>query len=419
MARRNGSHQEDSNTTDNFLGEGEKIEASVIEPRYYGELLAWALHHYIELEGWQVTKTLGYLYPEPVYIAVNTSYEEYEDALRNGLLFVEKGENRFAIAVDVNLRSYNIVVVTGLAGNEKGIDEFANGIRSFAREQNFYRGKKLELRSHIRFLKPPARTWDSIVLDTAVKDEIWTNTIGFLTNREHIANYGIPAKRGVLLTGEPGTGKTVICKALMAESSKVTYIIASAYSLETPEYITELYELAQDLSPCIVFIEDIDFIAQSRMESGYFGNSVLFSLLSALDGVEEHEEIVTVATTNWPEVIDKAIGERPARFDCVIKLSLPSLEQRGELVSLLCNRIPIDETTQAYIARKAEHCTPAQLQEVIYRLIIEHQSQSSDSQLPYLKFSTDDIDSVISKVKRSRNHLGFDIPRNHHSDETE
>ena len=86
---------------------------------------------------------------------------------------------------------------------------------------------------------------------------------------------------------------------------------------------------------------------------------------------------------------------------------------------MLCNRIPIDETTQAYIARKAERCTPAQLQEVIYRLVIEHRDQSSDGQSPYLKFNTDDIDSVISKIKRSRHHLGFDILRNHHSDETE
>ena len=118
---------------------------------------------------------------------------------------------------------------------EKGIDEFANGIQSIAREQNFYRGKKLELGRHIRFLKPPARNWDSIILDAAIKDEIWANTIGFLTRKEHLANYGIPSKRGVLLTGEPGTGKTLICKALMAESSKITCIIANAYSLETPE----------------------------------------------------------------------------------------------------------------------------------------------------------------------------------------
>lgn len=203
MARRNGSHQEDSNSIDNFLGEGEKVEASVIEPRYYGELLAWALKRYIELEGWRVTRTLGYLYPEPVYIAVNTSHGEYQDALRNGLLLVEKGESRFVITVDVNLRSYNIVVVNGLASREKEVDEIANGIRAIVTEQNFYRGKNLELGRQIRFLKPPARNWDSIVLDVGIKDEIWGNTIGFLTNREHLANYGIPSKGG---TSDRGAG---------------------------------------------------------------------------------------------------------------------------------------------------------------------------------------------------------------------
>ena len=200
------------------------------------------------------------------------------------------------------------------------------------------------------------------------------------------------------------------------ESSEITCIIANAYSLDTPEYITELYELAQDLSPCIVFIEDIDFIAQNRMESGYFGGSALFSLLSALDGVEEHEEIVTVATTNWLDIIDKAIGERPARFDCVIKLLLPSLEQRKELISLLCNRIPINEATQAYVAGRAERCNPAQLQEILYRLVIGYSDKSSNGQSPDLKFNTNDIDSIISKVKRNGHRLGFDILRNRHGD---
>ena len=415
-ARHGALHHELSNTIGDFLGEGETVDDSVIQPRYYGELLAWALQRYIELEGWRVTKTLGYLYPEPAYIGVNTSYGEYQNALRNGTLLLEKGEDRVIVTIDASLTSYGTVVVTSLALTGKDVHEFANGIHTIAREQNFYRGKKLELGRRIRFLKPPARTWDSIVLNAEIKDEIRANTIGFLANRDYFANYGIPSKRGVLLTGEPGTGKTLICKALMAESSEVTCIIANAYSLEMPEYITELYELAQDLAPCIVFIEDIDFIAQNRMELGYFGGSTLLSLLSALDGVEEHEEIVTVATTNWLEIIDKAIGERPARFDRVIKLSLPSLGQRRELVGLLCNRIPIDETTQAYIASKAERCSPAQLQEIIYSLVIRYLDKSSDSQSPYLKFSTDDVDSVISKVKRDRRHLGFDMLRNHHGD---
>ena len=83
---------------------------------------------------------------------------------------------------------------------------------------------------------------------------------------------------------------------------------------------------------------------------------------------------------------------------------------------LLCKRIPIDEATQAYIARKAERCTPAQLQEVIYSLVIGHSDKSSNGQSPYLKLNTDDIDNAISKVKRDRHHLGFDMLRSRRGD---
>ena len=65
-----------------------------------------------------------------------------------------------------------------------------------------------------------------------------------------------------------GTGKTVVCKALMAEAEEITCITTNAYSLDADKYVTELYELAQDLSPCIVFIEDIDLIGRNREEFG-------------------------------------------------------------------------------------------------------------------------------------------------------
>ena len=112
-----------------------------------------------------------------------------------------------------------------------------------------------------------------------------------------------------MLAGEPGTGKTIICRALMAEADGITCITTNGYALDDDDYVTTLYELAQDLSPCIVFIEDIDLIGQNRKEFGYMRGPALLSLLSEMDGVEEQQEIVTVATTNCPETLDKALSQ--------------------------------------------------------------------------------------------------------------
>jgi cell division protease FtsH len=402
---------------DHFLGDGHRVNAVIMLPRYYGELLTWALHRYIEQEGWKIVRTLGYRGTKPVYIDVSTDCDKSENLLMNGQLMLEKGDSHFVVTVDINLRWRNSVQVESPAHREREIKEFIDGIKTIAEEQNFYRGKNIEFGGRLRFLNLSDRQWDSIVLDAQIKREIRANTIDFLNKRKCFIEYGIPQKRGIILAGEPGTGKTVICKALMAEADGITCITTNAYSLDADEYITELYELAQDLSPCIVFIEDIDLIGQNRQELGYRSGPALLSLLAVLDGIEEKKEIVTVATTNCIDILDKAIKHRPSRFDRMIKLSFPSLEQRKELIRLLSQKIPVDEATQCYIARQADNCTPAQLQEIIYSLVIERSDEGASPLSIPLEFSRDDIDSIISKVNgRNGYRLGFDVGGNHNGE---
>jgi cell division protease FtsH len=398
-------HQKHKAAITDFLGEGNFIDAVVIKPRYYGELLTWALYRHAKLEGWTVMRTMGYRSPSPVFIDVDTGDGASQNLLRDGLLFIRKGDTRLIVTVDIYARSYNSIVICG--SDKEKVLEFREGVETITSKENFYKSKALEFAGRIRFLKLPARNWEDVILEPGIKREISVNTIDFLAGRERLATYGIPPKRGVLLAGDPGTGKTLVCKALMAQAKGITCILAHAYALGEDEYITELYELAQDLSPSIVFIEDIDLITQNRVELGYSRGPALLSLLSALDGVEEHHEIVTVATTNHLEIIDKAIGHRPSRFDRVIKLPLPSLQERKQLVELLSQKIPLEESSKEYIARKAEHCTPAQLQEIIFSLAILHCSGTSEEQQP-IKVAADDINSVISKINGKNGHrLGF------------
>jgi len=340
--------------------------------------------------------------------------------LKDGQLLLQKDDSHFIVTVDINLQWRNSVQVEGSAKRRKKIERFISEVNSIAREQNFYRGKKIEFGGRIQFLSVKNKSWESIILDPAIKREVRANTINFLNKRKRWAEYGIPQKRGVLLAGEPGTGKTVICKALMAEADGVTCITTNAYGLSADEYITELYDMAQDLSPCIVFIEDIDLIGLNREEYHYQSGPALLSLLNVLDGVEEKHEIITVATTNNLETLDRAITQRPSRFDRVVKLPLPSLKERKGLIGLLCQKIPVDEPAQDYIAHKSERCTPAQLQEVIYSLAIEYPDESFDARSPYLELSKDDIDRAISMINgRNKRHLGFGIDDDHNGSKSD
>jgi cell division protease FtsH len=370
-------------------------------------LLTWALHRYLEREGWEIAATLGFRGPEPLYVNVDTG-GEIQNLLMAGQTFIEKDNTRYIVTVDINPRCRGCVQLEGLAKKKREMEEFITGILAIVEKENFYRGKKIEFSGRIRFLDVKDRAWDSIVLDAETKREIKANTVDFLRRSNEWGKYGIPSKRGILLAGEPGTGKTIICRALMAEADGITCVTTNGYALDDDDYVTELYELAEDLSPCIVFIEDIDLIGQNRLEFGYHRAPALLSLLSVMDGVEEQREVVTIATTNCLDTLDKALSQRPARFDRVIKLTRPSAEQRRELVSRLCQKIPLGEDIQDYIAMRAENCTPAQIQEIVYSLVI--QCPAGQPELSLNKF---DIDLAISRINdKNRHRIGF-ISGNH------
>jgi cell division protease FtsH len=154
-----------------------------------------------------------------------------------------------------------------------------------------------------------------------------------------------------------------------------------------------------------VFLEDIDLIGEDRNDSHYSRASMLSDLLSALDGIEQCEDIVTVATTNCLEVLDAALAERPSRFDRVIYMELPRTEERASLVRTLNKTMGMDDAMQEYIVRKTEGYTPAQLQEVMYSMVVEYPEYDN---VPERRYTIEEVNNVLRKVKRkAAGHLGF------------
>lgn len=408
LRRRGERHRRHLAHLHQFLGKNHTTTASVVQPRYYCHLLAWALERYIEEQGWHTVRTVGYHSSEPLFTELDTGSGDSTIVLWNGTLFLARKHKRLAVTIDADPRGESTVVVHGAARLEDTVRDFAAGVQATVRERNFYRGGNIQLGGIIHFLDVPSKSWDSIVLDEEARGEIEANTTGFMARRESLARYGIPAKRGVLLAGRPGTGKTLVCKALMSGSGETTCILASTYTLGVEGYITELYDLARDLAPSIVFIEDVDLIAKDRMEWGDTSGPVLPALLAALDGIEECHEVITVATTNHREALDKALSQRPSRFDRIIDIPCPSAEQRRRLVSNLCRRIPLDERIQARIAARTEGLTPAQVQEVLYTLAIRYGDDGGDDKPEPLAVTAEQVDRAISMIGgKGKPAIGF------------
>ncbi|AMU87209.1 MULTISPECIES: AAA family ATPase [Dehalococcoides] len=391
---------------DQFFSEAHRCYATVALENYYGDLLAWTVETYLKRAGWDIYCKLGYREDQPSYANIQISPETTLNLMTNGQILISRNETRLVLTLDGNCRGATLQLEAE-RGNQALLDDFAVQVEALAKKENFYKGKCISFGGVLRFLKPGSQSWDSIILEESVKDDIYLNSVQFLKQQDRLSRLGIPKKRGLLLAGEPGTGKTIVCKALMSGAKDITCITTDCYQLREAWYVDELYEIARELSPSIVFIEDLDLIGKSRDEYGNEAATPLSALLAALDGLETNLGVVTIATTNFLDSLDNALIRRPSRFDRVITLKRPDLSQRQEIINRLCRKIRLSPDARLYLARHSECYTPAQLQEVVFSLAIECQTKSN-TQNNLLQIGPADIDKALRHIYGIKNsHLGF------------
>ena len=186
----------------------------------------------------------------------------------------------------------------------------------------------------------PTRFEDVQGIDSA-KDEL-EEIVDFLREPEKYFGTGAKIPRGALLTGAPGTGKTLLARAIAGESS-VPFIQCSGSSFVEmfvgvgAKRVRDVFEMARDNQPCIVFIDEIDAIGKKRSNNGFAANDereqTINQLLTEMDGFENETEIVVIAATNRIDILDDALL-RPGRFDRKIQVSLPDVHGREEILKV-------------------------------------------------------------------------------------
>ncbi|MCH1523762.1 MAG: proteasome-activating nucleotidase [Candidatus Thalassarchaeaceae archaeon] len=172
-----------------------------------------------------------------------------------------------------------------------------------------------------------------------------------LEKPEEFERFGIQPPKGVLLTGPPGTGKTMLAKAV-ANQTNATFLglvgseLAQKYIGEGGRMVRELFALARKKAPCIIFIDEIDAIGSKRLDASTSGDRevqrTLMQLLSELDGFESLENVKVIAATNRPELLDKALL-RPGRFDRIVEIPLPGIEGREAIFKVHAKKMPLDK----------------------------------------------------------------------------
>ncbi|KAJ5266697.1 Mitochondrial respiratory chain complexes assembly protein YTA12 [Penicillium angulare] len=190
--------------------------------------------------------------------------------------------------------------------------------------------------------------------------------VSFLQQPERFQRLGAKIPRGAILSGPPGTGKTLLAKATAGESGVPFFSVSGSEFVEMfvgvgPSRVRDLFANARKNTPCIIFIDEIDAIGKSRAKQNYGGGndereSTLNQILTEMDGFNTSEQVVVLAGTNRPDVLDKALM-RPGRFDRHIGIDRPTMDGRKQIFRVHLKKIVTDENMD-YLEGRLAALTP-------------------------------------------------------------
>jgi proteasome regulatory subunit len=195
-----------------------------------------------------------------------------------------------------------------------------------------------------------------------------------LTHPEMFTEIGIEPPRGILLYGLPGTGKTLLAKAV-AHESKATFIHMSGSELvhkfigEGAQLVRDIFQMARDKAPSIIFIDEIDSVGSIRTHDGTTGsaevNRTMMQLLAEMDGFRTRGDIKIIAATNRIDILDPALL-RPGRFDRIIEIPMPTADARQKILEIHAGRMKRSENVDlAEIAKATEGASGADLNAIV------------------------------------------------------
>ncbi len=199
--------------------------------------------------------------------------------------------------------------------------------------------------------------------------------VDYLHNPQKYTEAGASMPKGILLVGPPGTGKTMLAKAVAGEANVPFFSISGSEFVEMfvgmgASKVRDLFKQAKEKAPCIVFIDEIDAIGQKRNSGGGYGGNdereqTLNQLLTEMDGFEGNTGVIILAATNRPESLDPALT-RPGRFDRRVPVELPDLKGREEILKVHAKKIKTGEDVDFHtVARMAAGASGAELANII------------------------------------------------------
>ena len=253
-------------------------------------------------------------------------------------------------------------------------------LRELMREHNVFRGQMISLettmwgQTRVVFHERPHVERGDVILPDVLLGDIERHTLGIGRRASDLRAAGRHLKRGLLLHGPPGTGKTHTVKWLSGQLRDATVIVLSGGALGAAGPVCRL---ARELEPSLVVLEDVDLVAEERtMMNG--GGGLLFELLNELDGMADDADVAVVLTTNRPDLLEPALAARPGRVDLAVEIPLPDADCRRRLFDLYAQGLPLELRETDKIIERTEGVTASFFRELLRQAALDAADAESD-----------------------------------------
>lgn len=281
-------------------------------------------------------------------------------------------------------------------------------LRQLAVTHNVFRGQVLSFGSEVfghgqtlmQFHRRAQLSTAGLVLPAETLAAVHRQVVEVARHKQQLLAAGQHLKRGLLLYGPPGVGKTHTVRHLTSSLTDTTVIQLTGDALHL---VAEACSVARALQPSMVVIEDVDLIAEDRgMHPGQ--HPLLFQLLNEMDGLAEDADVVFVLTTNRADLLEPALAARPGRIDQAVELTLPDAGARRQLFELYRGDLTVDDTRLDDLLARTGGVTASFLKELLRRAAVLSAAGTSDITVG-LHVTADQLDAALAELQDTRNAM--------------
>lgn len=349
------------------------------------------------------------------YVTIQLDGDRSLACTQLALYLVREGELPLALLVEATQEMFgpSNLKIEVLAAEKGQADACLAALRKAMQKNNVYRGHVISLSTderqsmRVKFHRLTAVGREQIILPAGLLDRIERQSVGFSKHADRLKAAGRHLRRGMLLHGPPGTGKTFTAMYLAGRMPDRTVLLITGRSMGLLE---QACAMARMLQPATIVLEDVDVIAEERSGREPGAQPLLFELLNQMDGLAEDADILFLLTTNRPEALESALKSRPGRIDLALEVPLPDAGCRQRLFELYGKGLKISAPLEPFV-EKTRGASAAFIRELLRKAALYAADGGDELELREEHFTEALHEMMIGGGALTQSLLGFSVDR--------